>query len=265
LASRPSNNRGIPPISSIAEIAGVAQLGVVVDPAIVFPPEFPYTTGNTKALRDNFVELYRECSAMLGLPAHDLIVDIGSNDSTLLANFKAPGHRVVGIEPTDVGDIANKRDISTLKRYFNLDVAREIKRDHGQASVITATNCFAHIEDVHGIMEAIVELLEPGGVFIVAHRRSAGTYAQGQAIPRSSHRPVTCAANIVENFNCVIAAAMIVHANVKPASEKFSTAVGSCDVTVVGGAGHVGIPLVLALADAGLRVLLAGRALNFAI
>jgi hypothetical protein len=72
----------------------------------------------------------------------------------------------VGIEPTDVGDIANKRDISTLKRYFNLDVAREIKRDHGQASVITATNCFAHIEDVHGIMEAIVELLEPGGVFI---------------------------------------------------------------------------------------------------
>jgi hypothetical protein len=102
LASRPSNNRGILPISSIAEIAGVAQLGVVVDPAIVFPPEFPYTTGNTKALRDNFVELYRECSAMVGLAAHDLIVDIGSNDSTLLANFKAPGHRVVGIEPTDV-------------------------------------------------------------------------------------------------------------------------------------------------------------------
>jgi hypothetical protein len=67
LASRPSNNRGILPISSIAEIAGVAQLGVVVDPAIVFPPEFPYTTGNTKALRDNFVELYRECSAMAGL------------------------------------------------------------------------------------------------------------------------------------------------------------------------------------------------------
>ncbi len=32
------------------------------------------------------------------------------------------------------------------------------------------------------------------------------------------------------------------------------TAVEECDVTVVGGAGHVGIPLVLALAEAGLRV-----------
>ena len=31
-------------------------------------------------------------------------------------------------------------------------------------------------------------------------------------------------------------------------------AVEHCDVTVVGGAGHVGIPLVLALAEAGLRV-----------
>jgi C-methyltransferase C-terminal domain/Methyltransferase domain len=54
----------------------------------------------------------------------------------------------------------------TLKRYFNLEVAREVKREHGPASVITATNCFAHIEDVHGIMKAIVELLKPGGVFI---------------------------------------------------------------------------------------------------
>jgi hypothetical protein len=45
---------------------GLAQLGLVIDPAIVFPPEFPYTTGNTKALRDNFVELYRESSALLG-------------------------------------------------------------------------------------------------------------------------------------------------------------------------------------------------------
>ena len=47
---------------------------------------------------------------------------------------------------------------------------------------------------------------------------------------------------------------MTVHADFKPAGEIFSTAVESCDVTVVGGAGHVGIPLVIALADAGLRV-----------
>ena len=103
---------------------------------------------------------------MLGLAARDLIIDIGSNDGTLLANFKMPGHRVLGIEPTEHRDIANQREIPTIKRFFNLDVAREVKRQHGQASVITATNCFAHIEDVHGILKAIVALLKPKGVFI---------------------------------------------------------------------------------------------------
>jgi len=73
---------------------------------------------------------------------------------------------VLGIEPTDVGDIANARGIPTIKRYFGLDVAREVKREHGPASVITAANCFAHIEDVHAIVDAVVELLKPGGVFI---------------------------------------------------------------------------------------------------
>ena len=79
------------------------QLGLAVDPVIIFPPEYPYTSGTTKLLRDNFAELYAEASAMLKLAPQDLVIDIGSNDGTLLANFKHGGHRVLGIEPTEVG------------------------------------------------------------------------------------------------------------------------------------------------------------------
>jgi Putative zinc binding domain len=78
----------------------LVQLGLAVDPAIIFPPEYPYTSGTTKLLRDNFADLQRESAGMLGLTGKDLIVDIGSNDGTLLSNFKAGGQRVVGIEPT---------------------------------------------------------------------------------------------------------------------------------------------------------------------
>jgi SAM-dependent methyltransferase len=144
----------------------LVQLGLAVDPAIIFPPEYPYTSGTTKLLRDNFTDLHRESAAMLGLGADDLVVDIGSNDGTLLSNFKNGGHRVLGIEPTDVGDIANSKGIPTLKRYFGVEVAREVKHDHGPASVVTAANCFAHIEDVHAIVDGIVEMLKPDGVFI---------------------------------------------------------------------------------------------------
>jgi hypothetical protein len=142
------------------------QLGLAVDPVIIFPPEYPYTSGTTKLLRDNFADLQRESAAMLGLGDQDLVVDIGSNDGTLLSNFQKGGHRVLGIEPTDVGDIANSRGIPTIKRYFGTEVAREVKRDYGAASVVTAANCFAHIEDVHAIVDGIVEMLKDDGVFI---------------------------------------------------------------------------------------------------
>ena len=144
----------------------LVQLGLAVDPIIIFPPEYPYTSGTTKLLRDNFADLQRESATLLGLGERDLVVDIGSNDGTLLSNFKAGGQRVLGIEPTDVSDIANRRGIQTIKRYFGIEVAREVKREFGAASVVTAANCFAHIEDVHAIVGAIVEMLKPDGVFI---------------------------------------------------------------------------------------------------
>jgi hypothetical protein len=144
----------------------LVQLGLAVDPVIIFPPEYPYTSGMTRILRDNFAELYAESSKMLGLGKDDLIVDIGSNDGTLISNYQKGGHRILGIEPTDVSKIANERGIPTIQRYFSKEVGREVKEKHGAAKVVTAANCFAHIEDVHAIVEGIMEMLAPDGIFI---------------------------------------------------------------------------------------------------
>ena len=144
----------------------LVQLGLAVDPVIVFPPEYPYTSGTTRLLRDNFAQLYTEAAALLGLAPDDLVVDIGSNDGTLLANFRNGGHRVLGIEPTEVGRIASSRGIPTLTRYFTPATAAEVRAEHGPARIVTAANCFAHIEDVHSIVEGILDLLAADGVFI---------------------------------------------------------------------------------------------------
>jgi C-methyltransferase C-terminal domain/Putative zinc binding domain/Methyltransferase domain len=144
----------------------LVQLGLAVDPAIIFPPEYPYTSGTTKLLRDNFADLARESAELLGLKSENLVIDIGSNDGTLLSNFKNAGFRVLGIEPTDVGDIANARGIPTMKRYFGVAAAQEALREHGRATVVTAANCFAHIEDVHAIVDGILAMLTDDGVFI---------------------------------------------------------------------------------------------------
>ena len=74
-----------------------------MDPNILFLPTYPYTSGTTRILRENFAELSRECRSLLDLSADDLVIDIGSNDGTLLSNF-ADGQRVFGIEPTNAGN-----------------------------------------------------------------------------------------------------------------------------------------------------------------
>jgi SAM-dependent methyltransferase len=144
----------------------LVQLGLIVDPAIIFPPEYPYTSGTTRLLRDNFADLYAESSRLMHLRRDDLVVDIGSNDGTLIANFQKGGHRVLGIEPTDVAKIANSRGIPTLQRYFTRGLAHKVAQSHGRAKLVTAANCFAHIEDIHGIVDGICDLLAADGVFV---------------------------------------------------------------------------------------------------
>lgn len=144
----------------------LVQLGLVVDPCILFPPEYPYTSGTTKILRDNFAEMYAEAKPLLNLGPSDLVVDIGSNDGTLLSNYQSGGHRVRGIEPSQVGNIANERGIPTHISFFGHDIAARVRQEDGPATVVTATNVFAHIENIHDIVANILLLLGPDGVFI---------------------------------------------------------------------------------------------------
>jgi len=144
----------------------LVQLGLAIDPRVLFPPDYPYTSGTTRILRENFADLHKECCKLLRLEPNDLIIDIGSNDGTLLSNFISHGHRVLGIEPTEVAKLALQRGIPTIQRYFQPAISPEIRAEHGPARVVTATNCFAHMENVHAVLDEILKLLSNEGVFI---------------------------------------------------------------------------------------------------
>jgi SAM-dependent methyltransferase len=142
------------------------QIGLEVDAEVLFPFSYPYLSGTTRILRENFADLYVKTMAVLPLAADDLVVDIGSNDGTLLSNFLKGGHRVLGIEPSQAGLVARERGVETLTAYFNQTTGDQVLESHGKARVITAANVFAHIAEPHGVVAAITDLLAPDGLFI---------------------------------------------------------------------------------------------------
>lgn len=144
----------------------LAQLGFAVDPAVLFPPGYPYTSGSTRILRENFADLYREVQDRFELGPDDLVVDIGSNDGTLLSNFADGRHKVLGIEPTDTGALARERGIPTLQAFFGSESTEQVLAEHGQARLVTAANVFAHIPDVHAVVSCVERLVGDDGVFV---------------------------------------------------------------------------------------------------
>ena len=165
IGTRPAEQPAYPAQVLHCRDCSLVQLGLIVDPAILFPPEYPYTSGTTKILRDNFAELSREVAALYPLGPSDLVVDIGSNDGTLLSNFTARGP-VFGIEPTQAGELANLNGIPTLISFMNRHAAHTAIEEKSKARMVTATNVFAHIEDIHEIVECVLELLTDDGIFV---------------------------------------------------------------------------------------------------
>ena len=143
----------------------LVQISTLVNKEILFPKEYPYTSSTTKILRENFKELYRECKKIINISNKDLIIDIGSNDGNLLSNFKN-NHRVLGITPEKIGNIAIKRGIPTLLKYFDKATSNLIIKKYGKAKIVTATNVFAHMENVDLLMKNLLKILDKNGVFI---------------------------------------------------------------------------------------------------
>ncbi len=165
LGSQPKEEAAYPAQLLLCPRCRLIQLGLVVDAHILFPPSYPYTSSTTRILRENFAELYQECRSLFELKPEHLVVDIGSNDGNLLSNFK-DHHMVCGVTPEKIGEIAIARGIPTIISYFGQPVVDQILDMHGKARLITATNVFAHMEDVHTVLDGILNLLDEDGVFL---------------------------------------------------------------------------------------------------
>lgn len=147
---------------------GLSQLSHVVDPRVLYQHDYLYESSITKTGQRHWKKFSLAVIERLGLSKGSLIVDIGSNDGTLLKFFKQAGMKVAGVDPApNIVKIANQQNkIKTICDFFCRRTAERIKRSFGPASVITGTNVFAHIDDLTSLLKSVKYLLKKEGVFI---------------------------------------------------------------------------------------------------
>jgi len=137
----------------------------VIDPAVLWD-SYTYYSGNAKGMPEHFREMADKMLARAVPPPGALVVDIGSNDGSLLKPFRDQGFRVLGVDPaTEVARRANEDGIPTIRELMSLDLAKRIRAEHGPAHLVAAFNVFAHADDLGEMVDCVRELLAPDGLF----------------------------------------------------------------------------------------------------
>jgi SAM-dependent methyltransferase len=145
---------------------GHAQLLDVVDPRILYA-HYVYVSGTSPVFVRHFEQYAQYVRSQFKPARGSLVLDIGSNDGTLLRFFKDAGHRVLGVEPAEeISEASRRAGIPTLTGFFSEELAQRVAGEHGRASVVTANNVAAHIDDLAAVMRGVAKLLAPDGVFV---------------------------------------------------------------------------------------------------
>ena len=145
---------------------GHVQLLHIIDPEFLYR-DFNYRSAGTPALVQHFDETAEAVALSYSFSASPLVVDIGSNDGSLLQCFKNRGFRVLGVDPAaEIAAEASAAGIPTLPEFFTLESVDQILVNHGPASVVCAFNVFAHTDDLEGMTASIRQLLSHDGIFV---------------------------------------------------------------------------------------------------
>lgn len=148
------------------ENCGLVQLSNIVNPDLMFK-NYVYVPSGSKMMMENFRDLFIQIHKALKLDQNSFVVDIGSNDGSLLSFFKDLGVKILGVDPAEnLAKVAQLKGIPTEVMLFNLKNAAKIRKKYGPADVITATNVVAHINDLHDFFKGISHLLSTDGILI---------------------------------------------------------------------------------------------------
>lgn len=178
LRDSPETYSAVPLNLNLCEDCGQVQVSHVPDVEFEYR-NYAYKTSSSVGLRQHFERYAAQVLERYGRIPNGFVVEIGSNDGTLLRCFKEAGMRVLGIDPaTTIAHGATAAGVETLPEFFSTDLARKIKSERGAADMVIANFVTANIEDMVDFAEGVRTLLAPGGLAIFETQYGADVIEQ---------------------------------------------------------------------------------------
>lgn len=155
----------------LCEVCGLSQLSVVVDPEILFG-HYVYRSSISQGYKDHCRQMAEELADRYGINSDSFHIDIAGNDGALLHEFKNYLHyerEPLNVDPArNLLDINTRQNIRMFTTFWGVNAARHLlNTDWPKADLITATNVFAHVDNVYEFLEAINMTLNKHGVAII--------------------------------------------------------------------------------------------------
>lgn len=145
----------------------LVQITENVDPEILFR-DYIYFSSFSETMLSHAKEFADRLRADRGLNESSLVVEIASNDGSLLKNFVAAGVPVLGIEPArNIAAHAVSLGIPTVSEFFGTSLADQLAAAGCRADLMVANNVMAHVPDINDIVGGVKRLLKADGLFVM--------------------------------------------------------------------------------------------------
>ena len=144
--------------------SGLLQLKHTYDSAEMYGDNYGYRSGLNQSMVDHLTSKVAYLQKLVGLKPGETVVDIGSNDCTLLKAYTVSGLERVGIDPTGKKFAEYyPEDVKLVPDFFSAEAFASAKAQ--PAKIITSIAMFYDLDDPIGFARQIEQCLAPDGIW----------------------------------------------------------------------------------------------------
>jgi C-methyltransferase C-terminal domain/Putative zinc binding domain len=137
------------------------QLSVSDNPSVHFNDRYPYFSGYSQTWIEHCKKLAMDLRLSLNLQAEDFVIELASNDGTLIREFQASGQKILGVEPSEnVARTAIQSGVPTINNFFGFQLSEEIKNCYPTPKLILGCNVLAHVPDLFDFLSGVTNLMD---------------------------------------------------------------------------------------------------------